>query len=547
MKENFRVVLINPSNGTIPADLYAPTEHLGLAYLAAVLRCNGFPVKIIDAYALNLSYEEVLKETLDFRPSFIGLTAEYNTIEQAMKLATEFKEKLPEVYITFGGEHTTFSTIEIFNECIAVDLVIRGEGEITIVEVMNRLVENKDLTNVDGVYFRGNQGEIVTNKERAAIADLDTLPFPVRDTLDACIERGITPAISILASRGCHANCSFCNASKFFNLGGGSHWRSRDPKKVVDELEFLLERYKDYPIYEVVYFNDENFVGPDPDGIRRVHEIAREIKKRNLKLSFEIFCRADSFDGYEEVVKDLSEAGLISALVGLESGYQKQLNSFGKGTTVDQNLNTIEIFKNHNIITSSSGFLMFNPYSNFKEIEENAKFLLSIGMSTLYNMSLKVLGYPGIGMNNKLKRDELLEEDFGHRNVSGYRFIDKRIGILAEKLNFNEAIKRKEDAAHRYLDFMMANLDKKLARIHMMETQNEQVFFLKKIVINQRFNANLVTYNFFLRSVILAETGWNQKAFEEYKESYISEISAALQVMNDSFVAYISFLEEVIA
>ncbi|MBS3902343.1 MAG: cobalamin-dependent protein [Dethiobacter sp.] len=547
MNSNFQVVLINPTNGLIPTEFYAPTEHLGLAYLTAVLRKNSFPVKIIDAYALNLSYDEVVHYALAMNPRYIGITAEYNTIETAIKLIREFRSKNPEVHLALGGQHATFSSLELFADVLELDSIIRGEGELTIVEVVTRLSQGQDLTGVKGVYFRNKQGQIIKNCDRAAIENLDSLPFPARDTLEDCLAKGITPAISILTSRGCYANCSFCNASKYFNLGGGRNWRSRSPESVVIEIQHLLELYQEKPIYEILYFNDENFIGPGEKGIQRAVKIAQEILQRNLNIFFEIFCRADSFNGHEEAVKTLSKAGLISVLVGLESGYQKGLNNFGKGTTVNQNLNTIELFKKYNIITSSSGFLMFNPYSTFEELEQNAKFLLAIGMATLYNMSLRVLGYPGIRMVKILENEGLLAPDFGHLNVSSYRFKDSRISVLVEALNFDYSLGRKEDAAHRYLDFMITNIDRKVAKIKLDNEQESEVIRLKSKVNDLCFKANLVTYNFFIKALMICENNWGQEVFEKLINKYKIEIAEALEEMNNGFVEYLGGLDEILA
>jgi anaerobic magnesium-protoporphyrin IX monomethyl ester cyclase len=545
MNSNFQVVLINPTNGTIPAEFYAPTEHLGLAYLTSALRKSGFPVKIIDAYALNLTFDEVLHNTLEMNPKYIGITAEYNTIETAIKLIRDFRREIPEVHVALGGQHATFSSLELFADVSELDSIIRGEGELTIVEVMSRLSQGLDITGVDGIYFRNSEGQVIKNCDRSAIEDLDNLAFPARDTLEDCLAKGVTPAISILTSRGCYANCSFCNASKYFNLGGGTNWRSRSPKNVIDEIQYLLELYKEKPIYEIFYFNDENFIGPGKKGVQRAVEIAQEILQRNLNISFEIFCRADSFNGHEEAVKTLSQAGLISALVGLESGYQKGLSNFGKGTTVNQNVKTIELFKKYNIITSSSGFLMFNPYSTFKELEENAKFLLTIGMATLYNVSLRVLGYPGIRMVKNLEDEGLLTPDFGHLNVSGYRFKDPRISILVEALKFGDLLGRKEDAAHRYLDFMLTNIDRKLENIK-LDNEQVEIARLKSKVEDLRFKANLVTYNFFIKLLMLCEEKWKQEVFERLKNEYIIDITEALKDMNNGFIEYLGYLEEIL-
>jgi len=544
MKEKFKVVLINPSNNEAHVGNYAPTEHLGLAYLTAVLRQEGYWVKIIDAYALNITKEEVIEEVTAIQPNFVGITAEYNTIEVATYLIKTFREKLEGAHLSMGGQHATFSANELLSEVTELDSILRGEGEITIVEVMNRLHDGKSLDGILGAYYRGVDGSVLKNGDRPAIADLDSLPFPARDTLIECQKRGITPAISVLSSRGCQANCSFCNASKYFSLGGGNKWRGRSPENIVDEIEELKRVFGDTKIYDVVYFSDENFVGPGQAGLDRVADIADEIKNRNIDVSYEIFCRADSFNNREDLVRKLSESGLISALIGLESGYQKSLNKFSKGTTVNSNLNTIELFKKYRIITSSSGFLMFNPYSTFEEIEENAKFLLKIGMSTLYNMSLKVLGYPGLRYVQQLEDDELLTEDFSHKNVEGYKFKDSRLKDLVKAVAFDESLGRREDSSHRYLDISLTDLDRKLCLTEYMD--NESLKKGRSLVEDSRFTSQLVTYNFFIKLVSLAEMGWSEDIFTKYKKRYIVEIDEALNSMNLVYENYIDLLNEII-
>ena len=274
--------------------------------------------------------------------------------------------------------------------------------------------------------------------------------------------------------------------------------------------------------------------------------LQKKLFLRKINISFEIFCRSDSFNGNEEAVRILSEAGLTSALVGLESGYQKGLNSFSKGTTVKQNLNTIELFSKYNIITSSSGFLMFNPYSTFKELEENAKFLLSIKMATLYNMSLKILGYPGIRLVETLKEEGMLNDDFGYLNVSGYKFKDSRISRLVMAINFDKTLIIKEDTSHRYVDYMLTRIDRQLSKIKLTDNQENVQIKLKINVNNLRLRANLVTYNFFIKAVILFENNWETKKIERVKNDYIYDISKAIEAMNDGFTEYLDFLNQIL-
>lgn len=535
----FRVVLVSPNEGFVPDQYYAPTEHLGLAYLAATLRQAGFPVHLIDAYALNLPYDGTLAEVVAAAPDVVGFTAEYNTFEHAMRMARAVRDALPRAVICVGGEHATFAADQVLAENPCIDVLVRGEGEQTLVEVAEGLLAGRAPEATSGAWFRRGP-DVMRNPDRPAITDLDTLPFPARDTLDRCLERGMRPALSILGSRGCHGRCSFCNAHRFFNLGGGRSWRSRTAKNVVDELGALLHRYQDRGIYDVVYFADENFVGPGRSGLERAGVLADEIVARGVRVSFEIFCRADSFDGQEWAVQKLAAAGLRSALVGLESGDQGRLRGMKKGTTVDQNLRTIELFAKYHVVTSSSGFLMFNPYSTLDELAKNARFLMAVGQATMYNMSLRVLLYPGIQFTAELGRDGLLLPGFGHRNVAGYRFRDARVQVMAEALSSVErALVLREDATHRYIDLQTA------AFLRHLETVGRRrgVEGALAGVRAARRRANAVSYRAFMRALRLAERGWEDDAFARLQGYYRSSLPPALDAVNEAFEEFLRRVE----
>lgn len=340
----FDVILVNAHKKVAGHAFNNPTEHLGLAYIAAFLESRSYSVDIIDAYALNRTTDEVYEEIRRNPPRlFVGITCEFNTFEEARKLAAKLRTDKVACHIALGGEHATFASEDILSDDDVFDFIVRGEGELTAVELADALQGLRPLESVSGIWFRGAMGEIVKNPDREAIPDLDALPFPSRITLRKCLDQGLAPAISMLASRGCPAKCTFCNAHKFFNLGGGRPWRARSPENIVREIETLLPLYKD-DIYPVVYFADENFVGPKRKGLERVRRFARLLIEKELAISYEIFCRTDSFHDQEELVRELRESGLISVLMGVEAGSDTQLAALKKGSKVNHNVASIEVF-----------------------------------------------------------------------------------------------------------------------------------------------------------------------------------------------------------
>lgn len=539
-------MIVSLNNGDVPVSSYGSTEHLGLGYLAAVLRNEGYSVKIIDAYSTNLALSEVIKETTAFSPQLIGVTTEYNTFEAAVEYCSQVKKINKDITICMGGEHATFASKKILSDQFDIDFIIRGEGEITIVEVADRLSKGKGIEGIHGIYYRNKNGEIIKSIDRSAINNLDSLPFPARDTLEVCLKIGIQPAINILTSRGCHGNCNFCNASKFFNIGGGKPWRSRTPENVVAELKYLLSKYDTSKMYPLIYFADENFIGPGKYGIDRAREIAQRIIEENLNIAFEIFCRADSFDGEEDIVRLLKQAGLTSVLVGLESAKQKGLDIISKKTTVQQNLSTLQLFKKYNIITSSSGFLMFNPYSEISDLIDNANFLLEIGQATIYNMSLKVLLYPGIRITDKILTEGLSESDFLHYRVDRYRFVNPKVKKVAEAINsLDIGVIKREDATLRHLDLTIARIRDLIIKNSKNQKSIEKINKMLQPTLGVISELNAISHRFFIQTVSLTNNSWDESKFNELKEKYIHANQKKIDSLNLTFQEFLDRVEAI--
>ncbi|RQP99667.1 radical SAM protein [Burkholderia stagnalis] len=455
-----KIILVNAHKKSAEYLHNNPTEHLGLGYLAAYLRKFGYSnVEIIDGYALALSTEQIFDEVRAAAPDLIGITLEYNTFEEAIKLARLVKGVHPHARVVLGGEHATYATVEILETHPEIDFIVRGEGEVTFLELCELTFNGsgQPLADVLGVAYRDASGKAVQNKDRPAIEDLDTLPFPARDTLERALKAGLRPAIAMLGSRGCPAKCSFCNAYKFFNIGGGARWRPRSAENIVDELEMLLNKYQGLDIYPVVYFGDENFPGPKR-GLPRVREFAERIIRKGLSVEYEIFCRTDSFNGQDELVDLLRQSGLISVLMGIEAGSDDQLKLLNKGSSASKNLSSVEIFQKYNVVTSSSGFLMFNPYTTFRDLRRNVSFLLRIQHATLYNMSCRVHAYPGLEMNKDLADSGMLTSEYTHYKVDSIAFVNKHVQGIADLLTdlADVDLLRREDSTMRDIDINMA-------------------------------------------------------------------------------------------
>jgi len=319
--------LINPPY-PIGAHKHAPFISLGLLYLAAILRKNGYEVDVIDCQALGYWYDDVEKELAKRKPHVVGITSTTLTYKPALRIAKIAKRVCPEATTILGGCHVTFWDFEALRECPYADIIVRKEGEITLLEIMKCLEGNGNLRNVLGVTYR-DKGEIIRNPDRPYIENLDELPFPAHDLLpiERLREAGAL-IFPVITSRGCIFWCDFCTAVRMF----GRKYRTRSPKNIADELELLEEEFS----AEEVAFCDDLFTLDQT----RVVKLCREIKERKLKIKWTCGTRVDMVT--KDLLRTMKEAGCIGVWFGVESGSQRLLEEMHKGISVDQ---TIKAFK----------------------------------------------------------------------------------------------------------------------------------------------------------------------------------------------------------
>lgn len=300
---------------------------LGLAYLAAYLRKHGYDtIRIIDSQILQLSMAKYRELLTRWRPDFIGIQVLTPNFGQAIKAANLAKD-LDVPCVALGGMHATFLPRETL-ETSKADLIIRGEGEETIHEVISHLEAGKGFENIDGLIYRDLEGKLQETPIRKPVENLDSLPFPTRDLLPMDkykIFGSSLPATTMISSRGCPYGCEFCTVTHFY----GRRWRTRSPANVVEEMNLIREQG-----YLAVAFVDDLFAKSP----RRVHAICREILKQKLEIYWGVTARADTLD--LKTMNLMRRCGCRMFFVGVESGNQEILDSVRKKTT----LNSVESF-----------------------------------------------------------------------------------------------------------------------------------------------------------------------------------------------------------
>ncbi len=316
---------------------------LGIAYMAGVLQENHIDVEILDASAEDMDFKDVEKELLKRKPDLVALTALTPTIGRALETAQVVKETLPNSIVVMGGYHPTFNFIETLED-ENVDIVIRGEGEYIMLNLVQALENQSSLHDVKGIVFEDkNSKEIVVNPEAPLIQDLDELPFPALNLLPMKKYRLLdmdTHMTTMITTRGCPMQCSFCSSAAMH----GKKIRERSVENIVDEIEYLKTNYD----IDTIAFMDDTFTLKK----RKVMAICDEILKRNIEIMWGCTSRVDTLD--EKLLKKMKEAGCITIFIGVESADQQQLDNMCKNTTIAKIENAFKIAHKLKIRTIAS-------------------------------------------------------------------------------------------------------------------------------------------------------------------------------------------------
>ena len=524
---DYRIVLVNPKNPRGYVYDFNPPflEHIGLGYIAACLRKAGFSVKLInfeiDPDRSDSFFEEITKD----KPHFVGFTTSFETISSVLSLCQKMKERNSTIHICLGGHHATFCADAILEKNPCIDSIVRGEGEITIVELASSLTIGRPLQNIKGLCYREGEN-IVKNLPRENIQDLDQIPFPERDNLVSySFSHGVpSNGILVLSSRGCYGRCSFCSVASFYRLAGRSSWRPRSAENFVDEIEYLNSKFG------AVAFSisDDTFICPAMGSKQRAHKIASEIIHRDLGVLFSCSFRIDSLNPYDQddiqLLRHLQKAGLFSVYLGLESGCPKELKVYQKGITLKKVHQLLMVFRELGIPVEV-GFIMFNPYSTVSTIITNAEFLISLDMGILFHhFSSKVQLQPGIAIINLLKAGGMLKEPKDLSDVYYYKFQDPVVETVADALDsiYGKVAVHDRMILTYYLGiFYLINKIgriKKTASNALIRKSADQVSGEFNEIIRKISTENLILFQ---KTVSLAQEGWSSGVFAGLSESFI--------------------------
>lgn len=323
-----KILLINPPVFNDIGRCKSESPPLSLLFLAGYLEKYGYPdTKVVDADIEKLSWQDLGDLFFKKKPDIVGVGGVSFTLPAIIKTAKIARQNLPNSLIIAGGFGPAKEPEKVLKLAEgAIDLVVIGEGEITLLEVVKRRASGgRDFRDIAGLAFL-RDGKLVLTEPRGYIKDLNSLPWPAFHLLTSDFSKYPgqpiakshyeikKPIITVLASRGCPHRCTFCSL-------GSNLYRPRHPKNVVDEIEYYKNKFG---IKSVALYDDE-FVGMSPQQNEWVKDICHEIIKRKLNLKFLTQGRCSPYIDLE-TLKKMKEAGFVWIWWGVESGSQKILD-----------------------------------------------------------------------------------------------------------------------------------------------------------------------------------------------------------------------------
>ena len=328
-----RVLLVNPDSAVVNQSwayrrFCAPIAPLGIAYIASVLEKDGFEVSIFDQFALKTGDNALFRHIDNFRPEVIGFASLTTVLPDIKRIVNVIRRIYARITVVMGHIHATCFPEEVLRDGLA-DIIVRGEGEYTMLEICRLIRERRSWKEVDGISYKEGPS-VVNNPDRSMIEDLDSLPLPAwhlfdldRYTEAPMVAINRSRAFPIIASRGCRYRCYYCSQDKVY-----PRMRFRDLRKVADEMEYFNDTL------QIKYFgvSDAYFPWDEESGLRFCDIIIKRGLHRRIRWCTET--RVDKVTA--RLLRAMKESGAHLIMYGIEVGNADVLKRLNKGTTLEQ-------------------------------------------------------------------------------------------------------------------------------------------------------------------------------------------------------------------
>jgi len=432
-----KVVLINPN---LETNIYSAWTPLGILYLGTVLKENGFQVSLLDAAARNYSRQQILDWIKKNDPDVVGLTVFTVSFLVSMELAKVIKTWNPNIKIVLGHYHPTIQAERIIEKYgDRVDFIVRGEGEYIFLELCEYLERHPDkiegVEDIKGLTFKNSNGKIIHTPDAPLISDLDTLPIPDRNLLEfdykwnfAGFEFSNSKLTTVISSRGCPFNCSYCACSKFAKR----RWRPRSPENIVEELRIIEELG-----YTEVNFVDDNFTLQP----KRVIKLCELMRKEGIDLNWHTDGRVDQTS--PNMLRWMSKVGCRSIWFGFESANQRILDLYNKKTKISQFDTAIRHTRKAGIDLIVGLFMTGAPTETIEEVKNTIQYAVRSDIDVPFFNVVEI--FPGVKF-----WDDYVNEGI----ISPYEKVTAQVG------NEIREVERWETNT-RVIDFLLDTKEKK--------------------------------------------------------------------------------------
>ena len=415
-----RIALIHPAGCnwlpgqkdiTATANRMAP---LGLLSIAAWLEKAGHRVFVYDGLGPDApaGNDALAARILSDRPEMAGFSTTTSSFLDGVALARRLKEKQPDIRIVFGGVHVSAVGAPLLADYPVIDHLCVGEGEVTFA----KLAEKTDPSAIDGLIFRNEKGPVV-NSPRAALPDLDDLPFPAYDLLDG-FPRGYQlplfsyirgPGATMVTSRGCPYQCAFCDRSVF-----GRTYRYNSAEYIYAHMEYLRRRFG---VRHINIYDDLFTVNRE-----RIEALCRRLVKHPLGVRFNCAVRVGHAD--EDLLGALKAAGCLMVSLGIESGDPRVLSMIKTGVDPDRVRRTVQRIQNAGIRVKGL-FMMGLPGETVASIRKTSDFALSLDLDDM-NMA-KFTPFPGTRMWKEIDSLGAFDGQWALMNCLNFVFVPRGI------------------------------------------------------------------------------------------------------------------------
>lgn len=402
---------------------------VSLAISAALLRKEGMKVKLSDCIVEEINFPRLKELTSSFWLDLAVINTATPSIVSDLSTVEHLKSVVPDLKTAVIGIHGSALPENCFEIAPQLDFVIRGEPEYTIRDLAFAIQNKGDYSEVEGISYRKKR-EIIHNRERKPIEDLDELPFPAWDLIDRNRYRMPFTGrrfLLVATARGCPHRCTFCADRTYY----GNRLRTRSPQKVVDELEF---NKREYEIDEFLFWSESFTINRN-----FATSVAQEIIERNLKIRWVCNSRVDDVD--KEMLKKFKEAGCWMIGYGVESGNQRVLDSVKKGTTIQQTINAVNLAKAAGLEVTAHCMVGF-PEDTKETIRETIKFVK--GLNIDFVQFYCAVPFPGSELFEKAKKNKWINNNNWRRFEQNYSVLD------TENLKAEEIMALRREAYHQF-------------------------------------------------------------------------------------------------